>query len=85
MYLIFQIKIPLIKHLYVKKYNDGKVYVFLKFNRHFYYLTSNNYFENDVLKTIVKVCDKKTAVTYVSIIFPCRGSKWNPQVDFLLV
>ena len=59
--------------------------LFFKFNCHFHYLTSNNNFENDVLKTIVKVCDKKTAVTYGSINFPCRGSKWNPQVDFLLV
>ena len=34
---------------------------------------------------LVEACDKKTVVTYVSINFPSKGSKWNPQVDCLLV
>ena len=28
---------------------------------------------------------KNPAEMYVSIYFPCKGSKWNPQVDNILV
>ena len=54
------------------------------YNCHLHYLKSNNYFEIDGLKTSWKRV-KKQAVRCVSINFPCKGSKWNPQVDYILV